>query len=464
MSVSHRRLGRASIGLIGSSGGLARAACVALERLEPRRLFAVSVLGNGVPLGMLSTFLSSIDDTGASNFDGVTKATSLDFQISGVINPLATVSLMRNGVTVASGTGASILTDVNPPEGSFSYSAQQSLSGAMSGPGPGEPVVVDRTIATPGAPDLEAASDHGPSSTDNITNVNNPTFDTTTNIEAGQTTVQLLRDGTPIVSRTGAGALTQPASADGTYNFAMQQTDLAGNQATSGNLSVTIDTVAPTLSGSAPTWSFQTQQVLTYRFSKSVKQSLTATKMVIKSVTPPAGPIPDASKNFTYNGGSNIATLAFTAQLADGNYNASIAASSVTDTAGNAVATSSLDFFTFRGDANANRTVDVGDLGALATNYGITTGGTWAKGDFNYDQKVDVGDLGALATNYGKTLAAGTADSSSAAPAAAPAAATASSSQSSSSTSLFGDVQIASTQAGEWLWLSDQGTIVARIA
>ncbi|HSV16628.1 MAG TPA: autotransporter-associated beta strand repeat-containing protein, partial [Tepidisphaeraceae bacterium] len=61
--------------------------------------------------------------------------------------------------------------------------------------------------------------------------------------------------------------------------------------------------------------------------------------------------------------------------------------------------------YTLIGDADLNGAVDVGDLGALATNYGITTGGSWSGGDFNYDNMVDVGDLGALATNYGNALA-----------------------------------------------------------
>jgi T5SS/PEP-CTERM-associated repeat protein len=63
--------------------------------------------------------------------------------------------------------------------------------------------------------------------------------------------------------------------------------------------------------------------------------------------------------------------------------------------------------YTLRGDATLDGTVDVGDLGALATNYGLTTGGIWAGGDFNYDGKVDVGDLGLLATNYGASLGIG---------------------------------------------------------
>ncbi len=56
------------------------------------------------------------------------------------------------------------------------------------------------------------------------------------------------------------------------------------------------------------------------------------------------------------------------------------------------------------GDANLDDTVDVTDLGILATNYGISSGAEWGDGDFNNDGEVDVTDLGILATNYGKTL------------------------------------------------------------
>jgi hypothetical protein len=53
------------------------------------------------------------------------------------------------------------------------------------------------------------------------------------------------------------------------------------------------------------------------------------------------------------------------------------------------------------GDANGDGSVDVGDLGILAANYGTSSGATWQQGDFNGDKAVDVGDLGILAANYG---------------------------------------------------------------
>ncbi|HSV15392.1 MAG TPA: PEP-CTERM sorting domain-containing protein, partial [Tepidisphaeraceae bacterium] len=63
--------------------------------------------------------------------------------------------------------------------------------------------------------------------------------------------------------------------------------------------------------------------------------------------------------------------------------------------------------YSLYGDTNLDGAVGVGDLGALATSYGLTTGANWTQGDFNYDGAVNVGDLGALATNYGLSIASG---------------------------------------------------------
>lgn len=53
---------------------------------------------------------------------------------------------------------------------------------------------------------------------------------------------------------------------------------------------------------------------------------------------------------------------------------------------------------TYAGDANLDLSVDVVDIGNLATSWqGI---GSWANGDFNYDRAVGIEDLGLLAANW----------------------------------------------------------------
>ena len=55
------------------------------------------------------------------------------------------------------------------------------------------------------------------------------------------------------------------------------------------------------------------------------------------------------------------------------------------------------------GDANLDHSVDVADLGVLASNYG-TSDNTWAQGDFNGDGVVGLADLGILSGNYGSSV------------------------------------------------------------
>lgn len=57
------------------------------------------------------------------------------------------------------------------------------------------------------------------------------------------------------------------------------------------------------------------------------------------------------------------------------------------------------------GDANADGGVDFADLVALAQNYNLGLGATWANGDFTFDGAVDVADLVVLAQNYGSGAA-----------------------------------------------------------
>ncbi len=63
--------------------------------------------------------------------------------------------------------------------------------------------------------------------------------------------------------------------------------------------------------------------------------------------------------------------------------------------------------FLLPGDANQDNTVDVTDLGILATYYDTGSDLSLAEGDFNNDSLVNVSDLGILATNYGRAPSGG---------------------------------------------------------
>ncbi len=61
----------------------------------------------------------------------------------------------------------------------------------------------------------------------------------------------------------------------------------------------------------------------------------------------------------------------------------------------------SFSFFSLPGDANHDRTVNLLDLNALATNYG-KSGMAFSQGDFDYSGAVGMSDFNVLASNFWK--------------------------------------------------------------
>jgi hypothetical protein len=189
--------------------------------------------------------LNAASDSGASNTDNITNATSRTFDLSGV-EAGATVTLLRNGVSVGSRIGNGAITDSTAAaDGTLTYTATQTdVAGNISPASTALSVTLDTTAAPP-VVDLNAASDSGASNTDNVTNATSRTIDLT-GVEAGAT-VTLLRNGTMVGTRTGNGSIVDSAPvADGTLMYTATQTDLAGNiSAPSAALAVTLKTAAP---------------------------------------------------------------------------------------------------------------------------------------------------------------------------------------------------------------------------
>jgi predicted outer membrane repeat protein len=102
---------------------------------------------------------------------------------------------------------------------------------------------------------------------------------------------------------------------------------------------------------------------------------------------------------FTFNA-PRTAIWTFNSALPDGNYRATLPAGSISDVGGNPLAGAlTVDFFTFGGDANRDRKVDITDLSILAMNW-HGSGKVFSQGDFNYDGTVDARDLGILSTHW----------------------------------------------------------------
>ena len=96
--------------------------------------------------------------------------------------------------------------------------------------------------------------------------------------------------------------------------------------------------------------------------------------------------------------------FAFDAPLPDGDYRAALAAGSVADAHGNALASAaSFDFFFLQGDASRDRRVNLIDFNILAANFGQPSR-NFSQGDFNYDTIVNLADFNILAGRFGTVL------------------------------------------------------------
>ena len=190
--------------------------------------------------------LEAASDSGPSSTDNYTNVTRPTFDIAPVEAGVA-VQLLHNGVVVGSRIGPGAVQDTGPlTDGVYTYTAREvDGAGNLGTASGGLAITVDTQVVAPGAPDLQAASDSGVSSTDNLTNVNKPTFDVAG--AESTATLSLLRDGVAVATRIGSGPIQDPGPvADGPHVYSASQVDLAGNaSAAGGALTVTIDTVAP---------------------------------------------------------------------------------------------------------------------------------------------------------------------------------------------------------------------------
>jgi hypothetical protein len=348
--------------------------------------------------------LNTASDSGYSGTDNITNASSLNFRFSGQPSKIGQVYVdgvlrgQANGdasgfysisVSGLSDGSHSVTTALMDPGNSF----VSDFSAALT-------VITDRTAPAAPAPDLAADSDGGLSNADDITNDFTPTFTGATEANAF---VQLFASGyidAGSSSSTGAWSITPSFNTDGNYEITIRVTDRAGNVSTiSPALAITLDTTAPTFTTPMHFHYDTAPQRVTMEFTDDVIATISSADLTVLDLAT-SGTV---GVTLAYDQPQHAATFTFAAGvLAAGNYQATI--SGVSDVAGNQVAgETTLSFFFMPGDANHDRTVDVSDLGILASNW-QGAGKTFSQGDFNYDGKVDVGDLGILASNWQGTL------------------------------------------------------------
>ena len=250
-----------------------------MNRIVSRRLAALAAVTTATVLGLggvtgvawavdtdppaapLAPDLVVTSDTGALGTDNVTNDATPTFDVSGV-EADSTVTLYANGVavgTAAVGSGMSwvSVTTSGLTDGGYEIRATDTdgagntspLSAAMA-----PNLIVDTTApAAPAAPDLQAASDTGASSTDNVTDDTTPTFDVS-GVESFST-VTLYANGDVVgTAEVGNGmtsvSVTASSLTDGGYEIRASDTDLAGNpgpNSTAMAPNLVIETVLPPL-------------------------------------------------------------------------------------------------------------------------------------------------------------------------------------------------------------------------
>ena len=159
------------------------------------------------------------------------------------------------------------------------------------------------------------------------------------------------------------------------------------------------DYSGPPVCNSSSFWFETLPQQAIFRFNQNVAASIGDPDF---QITGPAGTPGHA---FAYEPDTNTATLTFAAPLPDGNYNIRAAAAGITNAGGQAMASDAvLDFFVLAGDANRNRSVEIGDFSILASRFNVP--GTFTQGDFNYSGRTEIGDFAILASKFNTTLPA----------------------------------------------------------
>ena len=159
--------------------------------------------------------------------------------------------------------------------------------------------------ATPDTPDLTAASDSGVNN-DNVTYHSTPTFSVGSTVNGATVTVTATKVGENAVtgdataSGTSTNVTLSSSLPDGTWSVSATQTETGGKNISpsSAALTVTIDTVTPTVTVSNP--SSQTEEATSRTFSVVDDESGTTTmKVAVQTANTCAASAPESATSYT---------------------------------------------------------------------------------------------------------------------------------------------------------------------
>jgi hypothetical protein len=270
--------GRIASGRVIEPRGAHSSFAVAANANKPLNLAAGRQNGGGEPLPLLDSAgnllasgtageaipgapdLLNATDSGLSgsdnltNFNNASPAKALQLSVPGTTAG-ATVTVYVGGAAVGSAVASGATTVVTTDGATRLLDGTYSVTARQTPPGQGESpdsvalsVTIDTTApARPAPPDLQATSDSGVSSTDNVTNFKRPVFDVT----AGPF-FRVYRGASQVGGNYLTGTTFQPpllpVLPDGSDPFTVTAVDAAGNEsAPSAPLNVVIDTAGPTV-------------------------------------------------------------------------------------------------------------------------------------------------------------------------------------------------------------------------
>jgi hypothetical protein len=328
--------------------------------------------------------LQAASDTGTSNTDDETNDTTPSFDVASTPTG-ATISLSNGTGTIgtpAGGTGGTVTITPTLAGGSHTISAVATDTAGNSASSGGLAVTVDVTgPSAPSAPALDSSSDSGTSG-DRITNDTTPTL----NLSGAPANAPLtVFDGaTQVATATADGignaqVTLSSALSNATHSITAKAGDAAGNLSSSSSvLSLKIDTVAPTVTITAPS---TLTNAASFQFNEAMT-GVNGTNTVLRLT----GTTTDLAASVSYSSTTKKASLTPSSRLIPGQHytlHASPSGSTAaTDAAGNALAITASNF----------RAQRLQEESSVADVYGWKLGGNASAFGGTYVQARNSGD------------------------------------------------------------------------
>jgi hypothetical protein len=217
----------------------------------------ISVDGTG-PVATSGPDVASASDSGPSSTDNITSDTTPTVSVGGGSGgDVATVTATNGSSSVSCSYFVGSATSCDLPaltDGTWTLSGSiTDAAGNVTPAAPSVPLTVDTTQPAPGTPDLDATSDTGSSSVDNLTNDSTPTV-SVPGLSAGDQVTLSATNGSTTKTCTytvgTAASCDLPALTDGTWSLSASVVDAAGNTgATTSPAGLVVDSSAPAAPG-----------------------------------------------------------------------------------------------------------------------------------------------------------------------------------------------------------------------